>query len=195
MGIVGKEALAREVAAALGEWTPARAYEQEAGFRDELHAYLDARLNAGGGNILDAGGNFVVDRASGELDCDVIVSNTIGITIRQDLMADQIHHLAGLIREYQKKYTHVAVIACGRIDGDEWENLQNTYRNQQGMNNDPDSTPVLFLRRRETTYGQGDSAENYQQPDADNTGWSILETTASLVRRGVRRLRSPREKK
>lgn len=47
--IVDKEALADEVAAALSDWTAAQAYEQESAFRDDLHAYLDARLNAGGG--------------------------------------------------------------------------------------------------------------------------------------------------
>ena len=189
MGIVGKEELAQEVAAALGEWTPTQAYEQEAAFRDELHAYLDARLNAGGGKILDTGGNFVVERAYGELECDVVVSDTIGITIRRDLTAEQIDQLAGRIREYQKAYTHVAIIACGSIDGDNWEKLQNTYPNQRGLNNNPDSTPVMFLRRREPNYGKGDAAENYQQPDAEDSGQSLLQTTVSLVQRSLRRLR------
>ena len=189
MGMVGKEELAQEVAAALGDWTPTQAYEQEAEFRDELHAYLDARLNAGGGKTLDTSGNFVVERAYGELECDVVVSDTIGITIRRDLTADQIDQLAGRVREYQKAYTHVAIIACGSIDGDNWEKLQNTYPNQRGLNNDPGSTPVLFLRRREANYGKGDAAENYQQPDAEDPGRSILQTTVSLVQRSLRRLR------
>lgn len=189
MGIVGKEELAQEVAAALGDWTPARAYEQEAAFQDDLHAYLDARLNAGGGKILDTGGNFVVERAHGELECDVVVSDTVGITIRRDLTAEQIDQLAGRVREYQKAYTHVAIIACGSIDGDNWEKLQHTYPNQRGLNNDPDSTPVMFLRRREPNYGKGDSAENYQQPDAEDPERSILQTTVSLVQRRLRRLR------
>ncbi|MFQ3477163.1 hypothetical protein HKK80_13060 [Halonotius sp. F2-221B] len=189
MGIVGKEELAQEVAAALGDWTPTRAYEQEAAFQDDLHAYLDARLNAGGGKILDTGGNFVVERAHGELECDVVVSDTVGITIRRDLTAEQIDQLAGRVREYQKAYTHVAIIACGSIDGDNWEKLQHTYPNQRGLNNDPDSTPVMFLRRRETNYGKGDSAENYQQPDAEDPERNILQTTVSLVQRRLRRLR------
>ena len=189
MGIVGKEELAREVAAALGDWTPAEAYEQEDEFRDDLHAYLDARLNAGGGKILDTGGNFVVERASGELEPDVVVSDTVGITIRRDLTADGIDQLAGDVHEYQKAYTHVVVIACGSIDGDNWEKLKNTYANQQGMNNDPASTPVMFLRRREPNYGKGDAAENYQQPSEGDSGQSILKTTVSLVQRGLRRLR------
>ena len=189
MGMVGKEELAQEVAAALGDWTPTQAYEQEAEFRDELHAYLDARLNAGGGKILDTSGNFVVERAYGELECDVVVSDTVGITIRRDLTAEQIDQLAGRVREYQKAYTHVAIIACGSIDDDNWEKLQNTYPNQRGLNNDPDSTPVMFLRRRETNYGKGDSAENYQQPDAEDTEGSILQTAVSLVQRRLRRLR------
>ncbi|ERH02588.1 MAG: hypothetical protein J07HN6_00626 [Halonotius sp. J07HN6] len=193
IGIVGKEELAREVAAALGDWTPARAYEQEAEFQAELHEYLDARLNAGGGKILDSGGNFVVERAYTELECDVVVSDTIGIAIRRDLVADQIKQLAGRIREYQKAYTHVVIIACGSIDRDEWEKLQNTYDTQQGMNNDPGSTPVLFLRRREPNYGKGDAAENYQQPGEENTERGILKTTISLVQRNLRRLRSPRD--
>ena len=189
MGMVGKEELAQEVAAALGDWTPTQAYEQEAEFRDELHAYLDARLNAGGGKTLDTSGNFVVERAYGELECDVVVSDTIGITIRRDLTADQIDQLAGRVREYQKAYTHVAIIACGSIDGDNWEKLQNTYPNQRGLNNDPGSTPVLFLRRREANYGKGDAAENYQQPDAEDPGRGILQTTVSLVQRSLRRFR------
>jgi len=188
MGIVGKEELAREVTAALRDWTPAQAYEQEAAFRDNLHEYLAARLNAGGGKILDSGGNFVVDRVYGDLDCDVVVSDTIGITIKQDLVADEIKQLAGQIREHQKSYTHVVVIACGSIDDDGWEQLQITYQNQQGMNNDPGSTPVMFLRRREPNYGKGESAEDYQQP-AGTTGESILETTVSAIQRRVRRLR------
>lgn len=193
MGIVGKEELARAVAAALRDWTPAEAYEQEAEFRDELHEYLDARLNAGGGKILDTSGSFVVERAYGELECDVVVSDTVGITIRRDLAADQITQLAGHIREYQKAYTHVVIIACGSIDDDQWEKLKTTYEDQQGMNNDPGSTPVMFLRRREPNYGKGDAAENYHQPDAEETGRSILQTTISLVQRRLRRLRSPRD--
>jgi len=186
MGIVGKEELAREVAAALGDWTPSQAYEQENEYCDELYEYLDARLNAGGRKILDPGGNFVVKRAHGEIDCDVVVSDTIGVTIREDLIAEQIEHLAGQIREYQKAYTHVVVIACGSIDGDEWEKLQNTYQNQQGMNNDPGSTPVMFLRRREYNYGKGDSAENYQQPGEDYSTQGVLETIKSFVQRRFR---------
>lgn len=189
LGIVGKEELAQAVAAALGEWTPTQAYEREAAFRDELHAYLDARLNAGGGKILDTSGNFVVERAYGELECDVVVSDTIGITIRRDLTAEQIDQLAGRVQEYQKSYNYVAIIACGSIDGDNWEKLKHTYPNQRGMNNDPDSTSVLFLRRRESNYGKGDSAENYQQSDAEDTGRSILQTAVSLVKRRLGGLR------
>ena len=99
MGIVGKEELAREVTAALGDWTPTQAHEQEAAFQDDLHEYLDARLNAGGGKILDSGGNFVVDRVNSDVDCDVVVSDTIGITVRQDLVADEIKRLAEQVRE------------------------------------------------------------------------------------------------
>lgn len=189
MGTVGKEELAREVAVALRDWTPTPAYEQEDEFRDDLHGYLDARLNAGGEKILDTGGNFVVERASGELECDVVVSDTVGITIRRDLTAEQIDQLAGHVHEYQKAYTHVVIIACGSIDGDNWEKLKNTYANQQGMNNDPDSTPVMFLRRREPNYGKGDTAEKYQQPAAGDTERSILKATVSLVQRSLRRLR------
>ncbi|WP_133305089.1 hypothetical protein [Halonotius pteroides] len=188
MGIVGKEELAREVTAALGDWTPTQAHEQEAAFQDDLHEYLDARLNAGGGKILDSGGNFVVDRVNSDLDCDVVVSDTIGITVRQDLVADEIKRLAEQVREYQKSYTHVVVIACGSIDDDVWEQLQITYQDQHGMNNDPGSTPVMFLRRREVSYGNGKSAADYQQP-ADTTGESLLEMTVSAIQRRVRRLK------
>lgn len=188
MGIVGKEELAREVTAALGDWTPTQAHEQEAAFQDDLHEYLDARLNAGGGKILDSGGNFVVDRVNSDLDCDVVVSDTIGITVRQDLVADEIKRLAEQVREYQKSYTHVVVIACGSIDDDVWEQLQVTYQDQHGMNNDPGSTPVMFLRRREVSYGNGKSAADYQQP-ADTTGESLLEMTVSAIQRRVRRLK------
>jgi len=187
MGIVGKEELAREVTAALGDWTPTQAHEQEAAFQDDLHEYLDARLNAGGGKILDSGGNFVVDRVNSDVDCDVVVSDTIGITVRQDLVADEIKRLAEQVREYQKSYTHVVVIACGSIDDDVWEQLQVTYQDQHGMNNDPGSTPVMFLRRREVSYGNGKSAADYQQP-ADTTGESLLEMTVSAIQRRVRRL-------
>jgi hypothetical protein len=188
MGIVGKEELAREVTAALGDWTPTQAHEQEAAFQDDLHEYLDARLNAGGGKILDSGGNFVVDRVNSDVDCDVVVSDTIGITVRQDLVADEIKRLAEQVREYQKSYTHVVVIACGSIDDDVWEQLQVTYQDQHGMNNDPGSTPVMFLRRREVSYGNGKSAADYQQP-ADTTGESLLEMTVSAIQRRVRRLK------
>ena len=188
MGIVGKEELAREVTAALGDWTPTQAHEQEAAFQDDLHEYLDARLNAGGGKILDSGGNFVVDRVNSDLDCDVVVSDTIGITVRQDLVADEIKRLAEQVREYQKSYTHVVVIACGSIDDDVWEQLQVTYQDQHGMNNDPGSTPVMFLRRREVSYGNGKSAADYQQP-ADTTGESLLEMTVSAIQRRVQRLK------
>lgn len=188
MGIVGKEELAREVTAALGDWTPTQAHEQEAAFQDDLHEYLDARLNAGGGKILDSGGNFVVDRVNSDVDCDVVVSDTIGITVRQDLVADEIKRLAEQVREYQKSYTHVVVIACGSIDDDVWEQLQVTYQDQHGMNNDPGSTPVMFLRRREVSYGNGKSAADYQQP-ADTAGESLLEMTVSAIQRRVRRLK------
>lgn len=188
MGIVGKEELAREVTAALGDWTPTQAHEQEAAFQDDLHEYLDARLNAGGGKILDSGGNFVVDRVNSDVDCDVVVSDTIGITVRQDLVADEIKRLAEQVREYQKSYTHVVVIACGSIDDDVWEQLQVTYQDQHGMNNDPGSTPVMFLRRREVSYGNGKSAADYQQP-ADTTGESLLEMTVSAIQRRVQRLK------
>lgn len=188
MGIVGKEELAREVTAALGDWTPTQAHEQEAAFQDDLHEYLDARLNAGGGKILDSGGNFVVDRVNSDVDCDVVVSDTIGITVRQDLVADEIKRLAEQVREYQKSYTHVVVIACGSVDDDVWEQLQVTYQDQHGMNNDPGSTPVMFLRRREVSYGNGKSAADYQQP-ADTTGESLLEMTVSAIQRRVRRLK------
>ena len=188
MGIVGKEELAREVTAALGDWTPTQAHEQEAAFQDDLHEYLDARLNAGGGKILDSGGNFVVDRVNSDVDCDVVVSDTIGITVRQDLVADEIKRLAEQVREYQKSYTHVVVIACGSIDDDVWEQLQVTYQDQHGMNNDPGSTPVMFLRRRKVSYGNGKSAADYQQP-ADTTGESLLEMTVSAIQRRVRRLK------
>ena len=188
MGIVGKEELAREVTTALGDWTPTQAHEQEAAFQDDLHEYLDARLNAGGGKILDSGGNFVVDRVNSDVDCDVVVSDTIGITVRQDLVADEIKRLAEQVREYQKSYTHVVVIACGSIDDDVWEQLQVTYQDQHGMNNDPGSTPVMFLRRRKVSYGNGKSAADYQQP-ADTTGESLLEMTVSAIQRRVRRLK------
>lgn len=186
IGIVGKEELARAVAAALGDWAPSQAYEQEAHYCDELQEYLDARLNAGGQTVLDVGGNFVVDRGYEERECDVVVSDTIGVTIRQDLMADQISQLAGRIREYQRAYTHVVVIACGSVDGGAWENLQTTYENQHGLNNDPGSTPVMFLRRREHNYGKGDSAENYQGSAEGRTQRGIVERIISTVRRRLR---------
>lgn len=195
MGIVGQDELAREVAAALGDWTPTQAHDQESAFQDELYEYLDARLNAGGGKILDSGGNFVVQRAVGELECDVVVSDTVGVAIRRDLTADQIRQLAGYIREYQKSYTHVVIIACGSVDGDAWEKVKNTYKDQHGMNNDPGSTPVLFLRRRETNYGKGDTAENYQQSGEEDNGQSILKMTTTFVQRGLQRLRSRRDDK
>lgn len=189
MGIVGKEELAREVAKALGDWTPDNNYEHEAAFRDELHGYLDARLNAGGGKILDSGGNFTVDRAYGELECDVVVSDTVGITIGRDLTADQITQLGGRIREYQTAYTHVVIIACGSVADTPWEKLQTTYKNQQGLNNDPGSTPVMFLRRREANYGKGDTADNYADADEHEAEQSVIRTLTTFLRNGMERLR------
>jgi hypothetical protein len=191
-GMVGKEELAREVAAALGDWTPTQNHDQEAAFRDELQEYLSARLNAGGGRILHTSGNFVVERAYGDLECDVVVSGTLGITLKRDLTADQINRLGGKIREFQKAYTHVVVIACGSIENDAWEQLKNAYENQQGMNNDPGSTPIMFLRRREASYGKGDTAGEYPRSDEQNTRRSIVQTTTRLLQNGVDRLRSLR---
>ena len=188
MGIVDKEELADEVAVALSDWTAARAYEQESGFQDDLHAYLDARLNAGGKEILDTGGNFVVDRTDGELECDVVVSNTIGIAVFQDLTASRIKRLDQQIEAYLKAYTHVIIIACGSTDDAAWENLRDSYEGQQGMNNDPGSTPVMFLRRFETNYGKGDSADNYD-PDEPDPGGSIFQTIQTLIQSGLQKLR------
>ena len=126
-GIVDKEALADEVAAALSDWTAAQAYEQESAFRDDLHAYLDARLNAGGGNILDTGGNFVVDRTDGDLECHIVVSNSIGIAVFRDLTASRTKRLHQQIQAYLKAYTHVIIIACGSTDDAAWENLRDSY--------------------------------------------------------------------
>ena len=81
MGIVGKEELAREVAAALGDCTPTQAYEQAHEFRADLHAYLDARLNPGAGQILDTGCNFCVQRASRKLNCDYVLSELVRVTL------------------------------------------------------------------------------------------------------------------
>ena len=189
MGIVDKEALADEVAAALSDWTAAEAYEQESAFRDDLHAYLDARLNAGGKEILDTGGNFVVERTDDDLKCHVVVSNTIGIAVFQDLTASRIKRLHQQIQEYLKAYTHVIIIACGSTDDTAWEKLRNSYEGQQGMNNDPGSTPVMFLRRFETNYGKGDSADNYES-DEPEPGGSILQTIQTLIQSGLQKLRS-----
>lgn len=193
MGMVGKEELGREVAAALGDWTPTENYDDDAAFRDELQEYLAARLNASGGKILDATGKIVVERAYGDLECDVVVSGTLGITIERNLTGDQITQLGGKIREFQKAYTHVVIIACGSIEDEEWEKLKTAYSNQEGLNNDPGSTPVMFLRRREANYGRGDTAENYPNTGEQNNGRSILQTTNRLLQNGLGRLRSLRE--
>ena len=91
---------------------------------------IDIRLNAGGKEILDTGGNFVVDRTDDEDECHVVVSNTIGIAVFQDLTASRIKRLHQQIQAYLKAYTHVIIIACGSTDDAAWENLRDSYEGQ-----------------------------------------------------------------
>jgi len=56
------------------------------------------------------------------------------------------------------------------------------------MNNDPGSTPVMFLRRFETNYGKGDSAENYESDEAKPDG-SVLQTIQTQIQSGLQKLR------
>jgi len=189
IGIVDKEALANAVAAALSDWTAAQAYDQESAFRDDLYTYLSARLNAGGGKPLDTGGNFVVNRTYDDLVCDVVVSDTVGIAVYQDLTAGRINHLHEQMPESLKAYTHVVIIACGSVDEAAWEQLRDFYEDQHGMNNDPGSTPVMFLRRHEAHYGHGDRAENYES-DTSEAKTSLLTTTQTVIQKGLRKLRS-----
>jgi len=189
IGIVDKEALANAVAAALSDWTAAQAYDQESAFRDDLYTYLSARLNAGGGKPLDTGGNFVVNRTYDDLVCDVVVSDTVGIAVYQDLTAGRINHLHEQMSESLKAYTHVVIIACGSVDEAAWEQLRDFYEDQHGMNNDPGSTPVMFLRRHEAHYGHGDRAENYES-DTSEAKTSLLTTTQTVIQKGLRKLRS-----
>ena len=141
-----------------------------------------------GGNILDTGGNFVVDRTDGDLECHIVVSNSIGIAVFQDLTARRIKRLHQQIQAYLKAYTHVIIIACGSTDDAAWENLRDSYEGQQGMNNDPGSTPVMFLRRFETNYGKGDSADNYESDEPGSDG-SILQTVQTQIQSGLQKLR------
>ena len=191
IAIVDKEALANAVAAALSDWTAARAYDQESAFRDDLYTYLNARLNAGGGKTLDTGGNFVVNRTYDERVCDVVVSDTVGIAVYNDLTASRISHLHEQLPESLNAHTHVVIIACGSVAEAAWEQLPESYKDQQGMNNEPGSTPVMFLRRHEANYGHGDRAENYES-DTSEAKTSLLTTAQTVIQKGLRKLRSQR---
>ncbi|ERH06469.1 MAG: hypothetical protein J07HN4v3_02087 [Halonotius sp. J07HN4] len=191
IGIVDKEALANAVAAALSDWTATQAYDQESGFRDDLYTYLNARINAGGDKTLDTGGNFVVDRTYDDIVCDVVVSDTVGIAVYRDLTASRISNLHEQMPESLNSYTHVVIIACGSVDEAAWEQLRDFYGDQQGMNNDPGSTPVMFLRRYEANYGRGDRAENYES-DTSKTKTSLFTTIQTVMHKGLRKLRSQR---
>lgn len=190
MSSVGNEELLREVSAALSDWTPTRSYSQESEFQDEMEEYLTARLNADGSESILSARNVLVDRTHGQLECDVVVSDAIGIIVKQNPTASQFETLQQLIPEYRKTYTHVIIIACGTFDKNGWEQLKEAFKTQTGISPTPANTPVLFMHREEATYGKGDSAENYRETETQDTGEHVLVRLKKKLVRGVQSVRS-----
>jgi len=185
---MGNQQLAREVVAAIEEWTPSEAYDHESKFQNELQEYLDLRLNANGNVTPGVNKEIIVEREHGNVNGDVVVNGDIGIEMKRDLTNSQTKKLRGQIEEYQKEYTHVIALACGIDDMDGWRKLKNDYENRVGMDMNPDNAPVKFIHKSKSNYGTGDSAANYKDVGGSNQNQSgaELEEIANVVEDGIK---------
>jgi len=142
--------LARRVASAVESWTPARAYDREPDFSNDLKTHLDTTLNEGRG--LGPQRHHVVEREHGRSNGDVAVDDVIGIELKRNLTNGNINTLRGQIEKYRDEYEYAIVCACGIEDMDGWRRLQNEYADDPMAGLDQQA-PVKFIHTPRSEYG------------------------------------------
>lgn len=151
--------LSQEVIGYVEEWIPERSYRTESKFQNDLQSYLDYRLNEQGGQGLGGGmggrQQIPVKREYGQVNADVAVGGDIGIELKRDFTNSNKHRLSGQIKDYQKEFPCVLVVACGISDMDGWRELENEYGGMGGLG--MNQSQVHFIHKRKEYFGKDPS--------------------------------------
>lgn len=113
------------------EWHPKRNYRSEAGYRDDLMAYIREELNRG--NIWGNSERHRIRRESGRHLADIGIDEKIGIELKRNLSSQSsLDRLIGQIRRFMRSYAYVIIVLCGRIKEEILDDLRHEFRQFSG---------------------------------------------------------------
>lgn len=153
----GRGELAARVFDALEAWTPSRHHVTEEGYRADLRAYLDERLNSRDGTPVDRwdDGSHIVTTKPGLVHGDIDVDDAVGIELTCDFDAASRPKLRGRLVDYADAYDYVAVCTCGLKDADGWRSLERVFSEGRTP---VDTTQFRFVVKRRPADPSGRSA-------------------------------------
>lgn len=120
-----------QVLRVIEEWHPRKAYRSEAGYRNDLIAFIRKEITRGG--IWGAPERHLIQKESGRHLADIGIDNEIGIELKRNLKSKkELNRLVGQIEEYKDSYRYIIVVLCGETDIEKLDALRYRYKGYSG---------------------------------------------------------------